>query len=277
MDNNKNMGGSRLSLLLVALVPAFCSPAQTAPVAESEGDAYRDGYWRAVGRDLRDTAVAPLHWDRREWGLAAGVLAAAWAVQTRDQRFSDWISTGGGKRLGQATEFAKPLGDYHLSLSLLAGFYLYGRVRDDPRARTTARAGLESFLIAGIVTEAGKRLTGRARPNNGHGPRHWGRGHASFPSGHTSSAFAIATVITRQHPGRRWVAPLAYGVATLTGVSRVHDRAHWASDVIIGAAIGYFTGRMVVNRHGGAPPRHAWRLEPALIGDAPAVVLVMRR
>jgi len=42
---------------------------------------------------------------------------------------------------------------------------------------------------------------------------------------------------------------LAYGLATLTALSRVNDNAHWASDVFVGSAIGYFTAKAIVRRH----------------------------
>src|SRR5205823_12283913 len=74
---------------------------------------------------------------------------------------------------------------------------------------------------------------------------------ASFPSGHTTIAFALAGAgaeeLTQQHvPGRRFITPALYATATGVGMARVYGRAHWASDVVAGAAIGMLTSRTLV-------------------------------
>ena len=120
--------------------------------------------------------------------------------------------------------------------------------------------GTEAVVLSGAVTALIKGLAGRARPyvsldtnardfrlargfNQG--------GYQSFPSGHTSAAFAAASVVTsesqRWWPHETWlVAPAMYGGATLVGLSRMYNNAHWASDVVLGAAIGTFSGIKVV-------------------------------
>ena len=108
------------------------------------------------------------------------------------------------------------------------------------------RGGL-SVVLRGAV--------GRARPPGSPGDaHHYSPGHgfldgarASFPSGHTSAAFAAATVLMREldvaHPRARLVVgPLLLGSATFVGFSRVYDKQHWPSDVVVGAALGSITG-----------------------------------
>ena len=80
----------------------------------------------------------------------------------------------------------------------------------------------------------------------------------SFPSGHTTTAFAAAAAVTsemrRLQPEALWyVAPVLYGGATLVGLSRMYHNKHWASDVVLGAAIGTFSGLKVV-RYSHAHP-----------------------
>ena len=65
------------------------------------------------------------------------------------------------------------------------------------------------------------------------------RGIGSFPSGHTISAFSLATVFADRHPNPRWHAWLAYGLATAVGFSRVSLQSQHTSDVFAGAALGY--------------------------------------
>ena len=67
----------------------------------------------------------------------------------------------------------------------------------------------------------------------------------SFPSGHATQAFAVASVISA-HSDQVWVSVTAYTIAGLVGFSRIYHNAHWTSDVTAGALIGTFVGRGVV-------------------------------
>lgn len=61
-----------------------------------------------------------------------------------------------------------------------------------------------------------------------------------MPSGHTTTAFAVATVFADQYGEEsKYIPVIAYGLATLTAWSRVYDNSHWASDVFIGAIVGH--------------------------------------
>jgi membrane-associated phospholipid phosphatase len=137
--------------------------------------------------------------------------------------------------------------------------YAGGRVAGH---RDVASLGLHttaSVLIADGITGVIKMAAGRSRPNLD--PDHpyrfhflggfQGDPHRSFPSGHTTSAFAAAAAASEEvgdlWPGHKpWISVLLYGSAGLAGISRVYNNAHWASDVVVGAAIGSFTGWKVV-------------------------------
>lgn len=73
--------------------------------------------------------------------------------------------------------------------------------------------------------------------------------NSSFPSGHTTVAFAAATVYALEYKNRPLIPILAYSAATLIGVSRITENKHWATDVFVGAALGLVTGRQVVNNY----------------------------
>lgn len=69
---------------------------------------------------------------------------------------------------------------------------------------------------------------------------------SSFPSGHTTSSFAIAVTIAMLWPGnRRFAGVLLISVATLIGISRIYRGVHWPTDVIAGAALGFACGAIV--------------------------------
>jgi membrane-associated phospholipid phosphatase len=90
----------------------------------------------------------------------------------------------------------------------------------------------------------------------------------SFPSGHTTTAFAAASSVTSE-ARRIWpkslpyVATVMYGGATLVGLSRMYHNNHWASDVALGAAIGTFSGIKVV-RYSHSHPNN--RIDRVILG-----------
>jgi membrane-associated phospholipid phosphatase len=135
------------------------------------------------------------------------------------------------------------------------GLYAGGLIAGDRRVEDLGLHSLESVLVSEAITSAVKIVAGRARPfaspdnaRNFKLFRGWGDDrYQSFPSGHATAAFALASTITAETSlwwrDSRWiVGPIMYGAATLTGVSRIYNNRHWASDVVAGAAIGTFTG-----------------------------------
>ena len=152
---------------------------------------------------------------------------------------------------------------------LIIGVSSYG-VGRIARSRPVADFGfhiVEALSVGGLATKIFDGLAGRARPfvvrdtnptdfRFGQGFRNHDR--ESFPSGHVTSAFAFASTVTseseRWWPHAVWVVgPLMYGVATLSGVSRMYNDRHWASDIVSGAAIGTFAGIKVVRYSHGHP------------------------
>jgi membrane-associated phospholipid phosphatase len=138
-----------------------------------------------------------------------------------------------------------------------ASFYLVGLLDKDPYARKTGLLAGEALADVTVLSVVMKGVTRRLRPENippngnfsdtffqaQHSPL-----SSSFPSGHTISAFAVATVIARRYGKHRWVPWVAYGVAGAIGFSRISLQAHFPSDVFMGAALGYVIGRFDVLR-----------------------------
>jgi len=140
-----------------------------------------------------------------------------------------------------------------------AGLYLIGRVDGNRRVQSLGLHSVESIMVANVVGVSIKLLAGRQRPYvDTKVPDSFQlfRGFAgdqfrSFPSGHTITAFAFASTVTRESqfwwPHATWYVGTAfYGGATLVGLSRVYNNQHWASDVMAGAAIGTLVGLKVV-------------------------------
>jgi len=123
----------------------------------------------------------------------------------------------------------------------LAVIITTGIITDQARQKTLSDTGLlvESILTTSAVTSIIKTISHRPRPN--------GKGYRSYPSGHTSSAFALAAVIKNlygKYPGC-----FAYGMAAFVASSRINDNKHYLSDVVSGALLGTLIGRGFTRQH----------------------------
>jgi len=140
-------------------------------------------------------------------------------------------------------------------------FYLFGRNRNDDRARETGLLSAEA-LVNGVIVEAAlKGITQRARPLDGVERSEFFDGGNSFPSGHSTQAWAVATVIAHEYRGRRAVQIAAYGAATAVSVARFTGQKHYLSDVVAGSALGFAIGRYVYTTHhrGSSTDSELWR------------------
>jgi membrane-associated phospholipid phosphatase len=149
------------------------------------------------------------------------------------------------------------------SLAVEAALWGAGRVANNKNLATDGEAALEAAAAGGAMTFLLKRMIGRARPlldSTRADDFSFGRGFASgssyqsFPSGHTTAAFAFATAITarladRKSPATAWAAPALFSLATATAVQRVYRHAHWMSDCLAGAAIGTVSGLVAARWH----------------------------
>ncbi|OGS00582.1 MAG: hypothetical protein A3G41_06605 [Elusimicrobia bacterium RIFCSPLOWO2_12_FULL_59_9] len=126
-----------------------------------------------------------------------------------------------------------------------AGFYLSGMLAGSERARRTGVLAAEAAVLTGVPTMALKAAAGRTRPHDRGAFFFKPFGHSSspsFPSGHTSTAFALGSVVADNYDSL-WVDILAYGAAASVGFARVYQEKHWTSDVIAGAVIGTAMGK----------------------------------
>jgi membrane-associated phospholipid phosphatase len=153
----------------------------------------------------------------------------------------------------------------------LAGFAAYGYLFKKEKTKTTTWLATQAYISGAIIETSLKYITGRQRPSyydpvtgknspTWHGPFYQftrdkngfhpdNTAYSSFPSGHTTVAFAAATVFAMEYKDSKFAPILAYSAASLIGLSRIMQNAHWASDVLVGAALGYLCGRQVVNNY----------------------------
>ncbi|HXN75755.1 MAG TPA: phosphatase PAP2 family protein [Gemmatimonadaceae bacterium] len=202
--------------------------------------------------------------------LGAFLLGTA-AVAPLDMKIASRLQYQGtqeNKFLGRAATGFRLLGDPG---SFVVGtvVYLVGRADLNRRAESVGLHSLESMLLADVLGGGTKVLVGRQRPfydiRAPYNFQLW-RGlssdqYRSFPSGHTITAFAFASTVTRESQfwwphSAFYVGTVFYGGATLVGLSRIYNNQHWASDVMAGAALGTIVGLKVVTYTHSHPGNH---------------------
>jgi len=210
---------------------------------------YFKSYWTAT----KKIATGPARWQGKEWGIATGTVMLGLALYIYDDDIRVFFQDRQTPGLDNASKYAfEPWGSGLYPAVLLGGFYIYGLAAKDNKARQIALGGVQVFILTGISTQVIKHLAHRHRPyqDTPPNPRLWegpfsGWEYTSFPSGHTSSAFALASLFSSIYKDKVWVGIISYGIAAGVGLSRIYDNDHWASDVLIGAALGYAIGKTI--------------------------------
>ena len=227
---------------------ALGTPSQVSPLVAPVEDLFKKNYWYLVILDIKEVFTAPARWDTRDWMVLGGVAAGIGTVAAFDKDIERAIRGARNNTVTDIFDNVQPFGNEY-AIGIVGSFYIYGELFKDPRAKTTALDSIAASAIAsGIVTNSFKYVIGRGRPTDRHGAYNFRpfSGQDSFSSGHTTEAFALASVIS-EHYDSLWVQVPAYGLASAVGYARLNNNRHWPSDVLAGATIGTFVGKTVVH------------------------------
>lgn len=221
------------------------------------------------GKDLWMQASAPFKMKGTDFlWLGAGTIITAGLIAT-DQSSYNYIHKGTERTSlfrntsPEVTEFGANYG--LLSLGAFAGYSLFF---NDRKAQETSFLAFEAFLTSSVWVVGIKWLTSRQRPSaqeesqsaaggKWSGPVAYFRtnpkksitNYDAFPSGHTATAFSIATVIAKQYDQTLFVPILSYAAASIVGITRIGESTHWASDVFVGAVLGYLSATQIVHNN----------------------------
>ena len=235
-------------------------------------------YFMGIFSDIAYTATSPLRWDDSDWITAGWVAGGTGLLFILDEEIRDGFEDSRSSTTDDVSEFFERFGNGAISIPALGAFYLYGYFGEDAKAERTALIAVESFLVTGLFTTVLKTVAGRHRPSTGDSATSFDgftTDHGSFPSGHTSTVFAIATVIANEYEDVPYIKPISYGIATMTGLSRINDEKHRASDVFFGAALGYFTSKTLLRLHSNKKGQH-FTIYPRADRNGGGIVLAKR-
>jgi len=246
--------------------PGEQDPAQTAPPVISEtqpmGLDRRDLIFypadterlKPLGRklllnillDQKDIFTSPfrMNRDNAKWWLLSGAVTAG--LIAADHRITNSFENSRGQvqwggRISQ-------IGASYTLVPLVAGYYGFGVLTDHAKAREIGVLGAESLLDSLIVAGVLKEVFRRNRPDENKPGDFWGGGR-SFPSGHAIQVWSIASLVSHEYKHQPIVGVVAYSLAAVVSVSRIAAQKHFASDVFVGGAMGWFIGRYVYDTH----------------------------
>ena len=235
----------RRGLVIVLLALALSIGSAPLPVAQAQDEeapperfvqwAYRDA--GALLLDAGAQFPLMLFWGAPSLGAASLVDAPLLeAIQAEERAPAAYL------------EGVNVLGDSGM-LPATAGLFAVSLLTDDQRFQDAAFTSFQSVLYARLLTGALKGTVGRVRPEDTAGAHQFMpfSGHRSFPSGHATTAFAALTPWILYYPHTATYGLFALG--TGTAVARIAFDKHWPTDVLAGAAIGFFTARYLTKRH----------------------------
>jgi hypothetical protein len=142
---------------------------------------------------------------------------------------------------------------YHSELmaASIVALYAYGLIDKNNEVRNLSLRLAEATVYGSLINMSIKFLGGRSRPFVTESafdfdPFKMNFEQTSFPSGHSTLAFAYSSVMAKEYNNFFWKFGW-FSLAVMTAYARVYNNEHWFSDIIFGSAIGLFVGEFVNN------------------------------
>ena len=242
-------------------------------VAEVEDVSIPVRFWRdalIVGEDGLAYLLAPTRFTGTDWAVFGGVAAGVGTLMLLDEdirRIPARNRSAGLNDLSDALNWGGHLQAAEVGTGVI---YLTGLLSGNDDIRIAGRSLAQTLIYSGSVYYAIAILAGRSRPYAEDGAYEFNtwqtdNEYQSFPSGHTVVAFSVATSLAESID--HWLASVVlYTAAAGVGLARLYQDHHWASDVFLGAVIGYTAGRFVsaqqARRTAGQEKEESWGLYP---------------
>ncbi|MFA7418062.1 MAG: phosphatase PAP2 family protein [Melioribacteraceae bacterium] len=239
--------------ILLAIMFAFSAYAQDPELHDSVQQSKYD--FNQFGRETLGFTIQPTKWNGGDW-LTFGLVSASTflMIKTADEPIRNGILKNQQYYNSIPIKIGNMWGDWYPTVVIGGAFALHGLLDDNPLSNKIAFEIAQSGLYTEFVTQLVKHSSGRARPYNELGSSAFkpfsflGWDFTSFPAGHTTWAFSLSTVLSR-NTKHAWLKVLVYLPAALTFIARIYQDHHWTSDNFIGAALGYFIANWVVDQH----------------------------
>jgi membrane-associated phospholipid phosphatase len=229
------------------------------------------GYVPSLVYNFKEQFNAPFHFNAKQWMIAGTAFVITGALIHVDNEIDDWARKQKQEHnwVNKSSPFITQFGSNTGIISVGATGLLSAALKNEKGVQTSLLA-TQAMVTSGVWVRIIKLLSGRERPmaeyrfshfegGKWHGPftqfdqhtpnKKPGSSFDAFPSGHTATAFSIATVFAMQYSDTKVVPVFSYSLASLVGISRLTEHDHWGSDVFVGALLGYVCGKQVVGHY----------------------------
>ncbi len=213
----------------------------------------------------------PIRMTGKEWLYAGTIAGGTYGLMHTDQTLKDAIGRQTIKSLnGDFWDGPTYYGVVQYANIAALSTYTVGLFSGEDEVRKVGRMLFQSLSYSGITVMLLRTVFGRHRPYSGEGP--WAftgisvdNEIQSFPSGHTTVAFAFSSVLA-EYFDTIWSRVFFYGAASLTAYARVINNQHWVSDVVVGSLIGISGGLLVVNEENNRGSENKFSISPTING-----------
>lgn len=212
-----------------------------------------------LAADTKAYFTAPVRWTAEDWAWFGGVLVAIGASHEYDSRVRAHFVSG----------TTPPSGSYDLqdaapTAAVIGLTWAYAFAINDSDGRGEAWNMVEATALSGVTAYAFKFAAGREPPDQTTDPNEWGKAGNSFPSLHSTAAFAVGTVLAESGNDEYRIVRrlLGYGLGIFTSYERLKHDAHWLSDTVAGAALGAASAHFVLDRRRATGENTGLKLVP---------------
>jgi membrane-associated phospholipid phosphatase len=265
---------THILLALLLLAPGSAFPAE--PVDVTFSGEITNGA-RRLGDEAVDLAATPFQTENGNILITLGVAGAVGLTYAFDTQIRDRLTARSSRSLDNAADAGSAIGNPLLHLGLAALTYGGAILADSSAWKETGEMMGEAVILADAATVIIKVAGGRGRPDTTRSkddfePFGFKKDYDSLPSMHTSSSFALASVLAATTESLV-MKTTYYAAATFAGYSRIYKNKHWASDVVLGAALGELCGRVVTSYHAG---KNRLALVPRMYENGAGLAMVGR-
>ncbi len=232
--------------------PARALTIQTPPTRASRGT---NDFFKDLLRDQKRIWTSPFRLQKKDWQWLVPLTALTVVTVATDDGVSDRIVRN--EEAFEVSPDISKLGSGYVTFGAAGLMVTLGGLTGNQKVKETGILSAQALIHTNLVVGGIKLLVGRQRPvtDEEHNPgvlkvhgKFLGRDD-SFPSGHSASIWALATVIGEQYRNKPLIRFSAYGVATVVGLARLTGGNHFPSDALVGSAIGYLIGRYTIRRY----------------------------
>jgi hypothetical protein len=223
---------------------------------------------------------SPSRFTSKEWLYAGGLVGLTAGSFFIDKSIRDVVAKNHSNTMDDITEVGHKYGNAGYMIILSGAAYLTGKIIKNNDISETSRMILETLAYAGIITTVLKVGMGRARPYTGDGAFDFfnfklNNDFLSFPSGHSTTAFAVSSVLAAKI-NNVYASIALYGLAGLTMYQRIYSDNHWFSDTFAGAVISTVIGNAIVklNECPGKSNRNSLTVLPAIQTNSMGLSLI---